>query len=129
VIILLIDRMRKLLCIVTAFLVPGLIFGMTGCSGSGGTAPNQSECRADFSAEPTELDGPTQVFFTDQSTGNVTGWAWDFNNNGTIDSTRQNPTYFYDGNGTYSVTLTVTGPGCENTLIREDYISVAGCRK
>lgn len=35
-------------------------------------------------------------------------YAWDFNEDGTIDSTEQNPTYTYDERGIYTVTLTVS---------------------
>jgi PKD repeat protein len=125
------NGMRFLLLIVSVMMV-GLLSTIMGCSGSGVTtpthAPPQSSCHADFSAEPTELDGPATVRFNDKSTGEITGWAWDFNDNGTIDSTEQNPSYFYDENGTYSVTLTVTGSGCENSITKDDYIQVTGCK-
>ena len=99
-----------------------------GCSGGGDATPTSSACRADFYAAPTELDGPGTVQFVDQSTGEITSWAWDFNENGTIDSTAKHPSYFFDENGTYSITLTVTGPGCEDTVTKTDYIRVSGCK-
>ena len=89
--------------------------------------PTPYPCHADFSAEPTECDGPTRVQFTDRSTGEITGWAWDFDGDGDIDSTEQNPAHYYDETGRYSVTLTITGPGCQDTLTKEDYIDVTGC--
>jgi PKD repeat protein len=51
--------------------------------------------------------------FTDQSTGVVNGWSWDFGDGGT--STDQNPTHTYTAHGAYTVTLTVTGPGGSDT--------------
>ncbi len=82
---------------------------------------------ADFIAEPTSGAGVTTVQFTDKSTGNVTAWAWDFESDGVIDSTVQNPTYTYSRNGLYSVTLTITTAICTDTITRWDYINITGC--
>lgn len=62
--------------------------------------------------------------FTDQSTitnGNtITSWAWDFDNNGSIDANSQNPTYNYGAVGTYTVVLTVTSNnGCTGTISQQ----------
>lgn len=92
------------------------------------SAPTPSAYHSDFFAEPTECDGPTLVQFTGQSTGEVTKWAWDFNDDGIIDSNEENPTYYYNTDGSYSVTLTITGPSDEDTLTKPDYIHVAGCQ-
>ena len=80
---------------------------------------------ANFTADPTSGAAPLTVQFTDASTGDVTGWAWDFTNNGTIDSTAQDPVYIYQSPGTYSVNLTVTGPGGTDSKVSEEYISVS----
>jgi PKD repeat protein len=80
---------------------------------------------ADFMANPTSGAAPLMVQFTDESTGNVTKWAWDFNNDGHIDSTLQNPTYTYQNAGTYSVNLTVTGPGGSDSDVKDEFISVS----
>ena len=45
--------------------------------------------------------------FTDQSTGSPVEWEWDFTDDGTIDSTLNNPTHDYLAAGTYTVNLTV----------------------
>ncbi|KAB2859095.1 MAG: PKD domain-containing protein [Flavobacteriales bacterium] len=53
----------------------------------------------------------TATTFTDASnvsTGSITGWAWDFDNNTTTDNTSQNPTYTYGTAGTQTINLTVT---------------------
>ncbi len=55
--------------------------------------------------------------FSDVSTSNlgtVQSWAWNFGDGGT--SSLQNPTHTYAGNGTYTVTLTITDiTGCTYT--------------
>ena len=79
---------------------------------------------ANFTATPTNGTSPLNVDFTDTSTGTVTGWAWDFNNDGIIDSTLQNPTYTYNNGGTYTVNLSVTGPAGTDTEIKTNYITV-----
>ncbi len=62
--------------------------------------------------------------FTDTSTENPTGWEWDFNNDGLIDSTSQNPTWTYTTHGTYTVKLTASNEKGSNSLIKTDYITV-----
>jgi PKD domain-containing protein len=46
------------------------------------------------------------VQFTDQSTGQIASWLWDFGDGGT--SIAQNPIHTYGSGGTYEVTLKVT---------------------
>jgi len=77
---------------------------------------------ADFSATPTTGDVPLTVQFTDQSVGEIFTWQWDFGD-GNTDST-QNPSHIYNTSGTFTVSLTVTGPDKSNTKTRENYISV-----
>jgi len=65
------------------------------------------------------------VRFTDQSTG--TGpltYAWDFNNDGTVDSTLKSPTNVYSSPGSYAVKLVVTGPGGTDAEVKTGYILV-----
>jgi PKD repeat protein len=66
---------------------------------------------AAFTATPSSGAAPLSVQFTDQSTGSPTGWAWDFTNDGAVDSNEQNPGHIYDTDGTYTVKLTATGQG------------------
>ncbi len=65
---------------------------------------------ANFSATPTSGTAPLKVNFTNSS-ANATSYSWDFNGDGTIDSTLQNPSYTYNAAGTYTVKLTATGSG------------------
>jgi PKD repeat protein len=84
-------------------------------------------CKADFVAEPRECHGVTTVQFTDLSIGDMTGWAWDLNGDGNIDSTVQNPAYTFSKDGLYSVTLTITTANCSDIITKYNYISVSGC--
>jgi PKD repeat protein len=83
---------------------------------------------ADFSASPTQgIAGGTQFAFTDASGGGTPPYTyqWDFDNNGTWDSTAQNPTYAYSAPGNYTVTLKVTdAAGNTNTKTKTGYIAV-----
>jgi PKD repeat protein len=82
---------------------------------------------ADFSASPTNGPAPLTVTFTNNSSGvNLPlSYAWDFEDDGIIDSSDENPFHVYD-EGTYSVTLTVTdSSGVTSTLTRTNYITVS----
>jgi len=62
------------------------------------------------------------VSFTDTSTGNITSRLWAFGDGAT--STLQNPTHSYAA-GTFSVSLTVSGPDGMDTLTKPNLIAVA----
>ncbi len=62
------------------------------------------------------------VQFTDQSTGGVTAWAWNFGDGGT--SNQQNPQHTYSAPGDYTVSLTVTNPNGMDDSTIIDYITV-----
>ncbi len=84
---------------------------------------------ASFSASPTSGAAALTVNFTDltftSDPGGVTSWAWDFQNDGIVDSTVQNPSFTYLVPGTYSVTLTTTDASHPAaTLTRSNYIVV-----
>ncbi|MFA7198515.1 MAG: PKD domain-containing protein, partial [Methanoculleus sp.] len=80
---------------------------------------------ADFTANVTAGDAPLAVQFTDASSGSPTSWAWDFENDGIVDSTEQSPSHTYTTAGTYTVNLTVTNAAGSDTATRADYITVA----
>ena len=79
---------------------------------------------ADFTADPVSGIAPLEVAFTSTSTGNITSWEWDFDNDGSIDSTEENPTYTYTDAGEYSVSLTVGNGVITATETKMDFISV-----
>ena len=80
--------------------------------------------KADFEANPTHGTPPLTVNFTDKSTGNPTSWEWDFDNDGTVDSTAQNPTHTYNNLGWYTVKLTVSDGTSSDTCVKKMYILV-----
>ncbi|HDZ02228.1 MAG TPA: choice-of-anchor D domain-containing protein, partial [Nitrospirae bacterium] len=85
---------------------------------------------ADFTGSPTSGLAPLTVNFTDNSTGydQPLSHEWDFENDGVIDSTVQNPSYTYNTAGTYTVSLTATdSDGSADSLTRTDYITVTAC--
>ncbi|WP_141241739.1 PKD domain-containing protein, partial [Methanosarcina spelaei] len=81
---------------------------------------------ANFTATPTSGTAPLTVNFKDQSTGTVSSYAWDFNNDDNVDSTEQNPSYTYAAAGSYTVNLTVTGPGGIDSEVKTGYVKVTG---
>ena len=104
---------------VAVALIAAIIALLAGC---GPGAPV-----ADFTATPLTAYAPELVQFTDLSQGNVTFWAWDFDSDGVIDSTAQNPAHVYPAPGNFTVTLTTTGAGGNNTLVRAAYIRLEPC--
>jgi hypothetical protein len=66
---------------------------------------------------------PLTVTFSDNSTGDITGYDWDFGDGG--QATEANPSHVYTASGVYTVTLTVTdASGMQDTLTRPSYIFV-----
>ena len=78
---------------------------------------------AGFWASPTSGPALFPVQFMDTSTGSVSSWSWDFGDGNT--STAQYPCHIYQAQGTYTVSLTASGPGGSNTYKRANYISVS----
>ena len=83
--------------------------------------PNLS---AQFTAAPVSGRSPLAVRFTDQSTGTITSYEWDFNNDGMVDSRIKNPLKFFTSAGEYTVQLTVRGPDGTDQEVKNQYIDV-----
>jgi len=77
---------------------------------------------ADFSGDPISGFFPLQVNFSDLTAGAVTEWKWYFGDGNT--SISQNPSHTYENSGNYSVSLLATGPGGNDSISKENYISV-----
>jgi PKD repeat protein len=75
-------------------------------AGAGGGPPG---VQALFNASPLSGDAPLTVTFSDLSTGSPTTYAWDFQDDGIIDSTSPTGnTFTYTIPGPYTVRLTVS---------------------
>ena len=78
--------------------------------------------QANFRASPRSGPVNTRVSFTNQSTGFVNEWLWDFGD-GTTD-TSSSPRHYYSAPGIYSVTLKVTGLAGTSETTAVDYIYI-----
>lgn len=77
---------------------------------------------ADFTAAPTIGSAPLTVTFSDQSTGDISTYLWDFGDHS--GSTEPNPIHKYTSKGVYTVTLTVSGPEGSDSKTVSDYLKV-----
>ena len=99
------------------------------CGGGGGgsspTEPQEPAPVANFTATPTTLIQGQAVTFTSTSTGTITSYAWNVDNDPAIEGTTATYEHTYTEVGTYSITLTVTGPGGSNPKTVADMITVS----
>jgi PKD repeat protein len=79
---------------------------------------------AGFAVDTTEGPAPLTVNFTDQSTGEVTDWFWDFGDG--LVGGAQYPTHTYREPGNYTVSLTVSGPNGSDQETKTALIKVNG---
>jgi hypothetical protein len=86
------------------------------------TTPVYPSVQADFVANPTTGLSPLTVILTNTSTGEYDTSLWLFGDGAT--STLTSPTHTYMDVRSYTVTLTVHGPGGTDTEIKERYITV-----
>ncbi len=62
---------------------------------------------------PTQFNNTSSI-----ANGTITGYAWDFTNDGSTDNISQNPNFVYSADGTFNAELTVVSNfGCVATLI------------
>jgi PKD repeat protein len=78
---------------------------------------------AGFYGDPLCGPAPLDVQFTNTSFGVIDDYSWDFGDDQT--SGEIDPLHRYDEPGNYTVALTVTGPGGEDTEIKIDYVTVS----
>lgn len=88
--------------------------------------PSDQSCVGDVGAVPDPpvagftffvVSGNT-VQYQNTST-NATSYQWDFTNNGTSDSSVENPQFTFPAAGTYATRLVATGPGGSNMVIQQ----------
>lgn len=77
---------------------------------------------ADFSATPTSGPAPLAVAFTNLSAGDWTTASWNFGDGAT--SSEVSPSHTYATEGTFTVSLTVSGVGGTDIETKTDYIQV-----
>ena len=112
----------------------GLRLAVCGCGSNSNVYTLSYDCArviltlappvANFSGTPTSGAKPLSVTFTDSSTNTPTAWSWNFGDSST--STVQNPSHSYVNAGTYTVALTATNGGGNNTCTKSNYIAVTG---
>jgi PKD repeat protein len=118
--------------------VPGLLEGKTyyyvvtaydlartesGYSNQASSTVPYSTPVSSFSASPTSGVSPLAATFTSTSSGTITAYSWSFGDG--TSSVAANPGHSYTAAGTYSVSLTVTGPGGTNTQSKTGLIVVS----
>jgi pectate lyase len=81
---------------------------------------------AAFTASPTNGAAPLSVTFTDTSFGVITNRFWDFGDGNTTNTTTNVIARTFSSAGSYTVSLTVSGPVGTNTLTRSDYVVATG---
>lgn len=96
----------------------GPMVALTGQCAIGGTV-------ADFSASAVSGCPGLSVSFTDLSTESPNSWAWDVNNDGTVDYTSKNPVHVYSSSGTYAVKLKVSNAFGTDSIIKTNFITVS----
>jgi PKD repeat protein len=77
---------------------------------------------ADFHASDTTICANVAVNFTDDSTGVLDAWYWDFGDGSY--STDQNPSHTYASAGNYTVILGVNNDWCDDVETKINYITV-----
>lgn len=89
----------------------------------------QAGLRANFYADVTEGQLPLTVRFRNvsaQTGATIDSWTWDFNSDGIIDSTEEDPTWTYYEIGSFDVTMTVSAAGqFTDYLTRPNYVQVS----
>ncbi len=84
--------------------------------------------RANFTVDNVNAFKSEPISFSDLSLNGanavITQWEWDFNSDGTIDATDQNPVWSYNTQGSYSVSLTVRAGAQSETILRQNYVVV-----
>ena len=114
------------------YIDPGMFTVSLTVSGPGGSnnlsktdyiVVNYAPPTAGFLGYPTTGMPPLGVTFNDMSADSVDSWSWSFGDGAT--STLQNPEHTYIESGSYTVSLTVNGPGGSDTETKNNYITVS----
>ncbi|MCK9422406.1 MAG: carboxypeptidase regulatory-like domain-containing protein [Bacteroidales bacterium] len=79
----------------------------------------------DFTANKVNVTFGEPVHFTDLSCGSPVSWEWIFEGGTPATSTDPNPVVNYSAAGTYDVSLTISDGVNAQSLLKQDYITVA----
>jgi gliding motility-associated-like protein len=87
-----------------------------GCTNTDEVTVTVFSVIADFTADPETGLAPLEITFTNNSSSNAQLFTWDYGDETTEITTAFVTQHFYESNGTYTVTLTVTDiNGCSDT--------------
>ncbi len=100
----------------------GSIAAITGTKISVGCLSPAGPPEVSFNASFTSGPAPLAVLFTNTSGGEVTSWLWNFGDGNT--STQSDLTQIYNTPGTYTVSLTGTGPMGVDTETKLNLVTV-----
>ena len=105
-------------------LAAALLIALTALNGT--VLAEEGALTASFTEDNATGVVPLTVHFTDTSTGNITGWEWNFG-----DSTDhvyvQNPVHIFNATGEFIVTLTVNNNSTEySSTTRNIVVECAG---
>jgi len=93
-----------------------------------GLAGGEDYVVANFKTDITDALPGEDIQFTDWSVSDegyeVESWAWDFDEDGVIDSEEQNPVWSYTTGGNYDIMLIASNGQSIDTLIRKDLIII-----
>ena len=90
-------------------------------NGSGNNIPAPD---ADFTISSDSGEAPYQITFNSTSTGQITSYEWNIDDDSGIESYSPSFTYTYEDPGTYDVTLKVVGPGGIGEVTEYDAITI-----
>ena len=79
---------------------------------------------ADFTSDIQNVYENPEVRFSSNSIGSITEYSWIFEGGEPATSNEENPTVSYYVPGVYSVSLTVSDGDNENTITKDDFITV-----
>lgn len=83
---------------------------------------------ADFQTEQALVETGSKIQFQDQSKNGASAWNWTFEGGNPETSNEQNPQVTYSSPGSFDVRLIVSNGATQDTLHRNDYITVENLR-
>lgn len=87
-------------------------------------APTGDAPTATFTSTPSEGTAPLTVQFKSTALHGPRTWEWDFMNNGTVNSTQENPSFTFKDAGRYTVRFKVGNEFGENQVVKTSAVVV-----